>query len=835
MDDLLREFVGESLDMMEAVAADLVAWESNPAARGDIDKIFRAVHTVKGSSGFFELPRVTALAHATEELLDALRSRVRAPDRQTVATILSAFDQIKQIIHAVATTGSEPAGNDGALLSSLTKDVRREDVVDLPLVLDADDVAAGAADPATSMGAVDDRHAPLDPHIPNEWRSVRVPLALLDSVMNGVSDLVLARNDVASALRAEGIDPDNVAAYERLSTLLGSVRASISQMRMVPLRHLFGPLPRIVRQVASELGKDVRLVSNGGEVEIDREVVEALRDPIVHVLRNAIDHGIEQPAIRTAAGKAAVANLRIDGRQAGNRIVISITDDGAGIAEQRLVERAVAAGHLTAEEGKALNSRAIANLIFLPGLSTAQAVTDISGRGVGMDVVKANVERLGGTIGIQSVEGVGVTIRLEVPMTLTIISALAIAVRGQEFALPRSAVEEVLLWSSDAVQRTHVGGTPMVRVRGQLHPLVVLEELLWGQGAEIAGGDDRALVLCRLAGRVALALEVPDVRDHAELVIKPLPPILSSSGLYNGFSLPDSGQPMMVLDVERIAAALHIDVTAERAADRDESSTERSRVAVDSSWLFFEQFGSKSLGALPMHSVGRLLDVPVRDVQHVGGRLIARIGETLVPVADPGNFVPSADGVVRAIMLNDGRSDLLFPVQNVMQLVALGGDIMTVEDDSQLLGVTMFDGRVVELFDAYKLFATFVQAGAGATGGDAATGNAGAASLHIVADQRRAWVEAFLRPSLRAAGYHVTIVSDVAELDPGQSPVIIVDHDEGASAADGDQQVIVRHADGPEDVVTAYDRAALLRILAGTPVDAVAPRRATRRKGSKHV
>lgn len=707
MDDLLREFVGESLDMIEAVAADLVAWEANPAERDGIDRIFRAVHTVKGSSGFFDLPRVTAIAHATEELLDVLRTRKRAPDSLVVVTILSAFDAIKRTIRDVALAGSEPPGDDSELLRALGQHVRSGDASPRRRASDGlDDPFANSAAGTTSAQLPVDRVTSAgDQPVPKDWRSVRVPLTLLDSLMNGVADLVLARNDMAGALRSEGIDPETVAAYERLSTLLGSVRASIGQMRMVSLRQLFGPLQRVVRQVSSELGKEVRLVSDGGEVEIDREVVEGLRDPIVHVLRNAIDHGIESPQARAAAGKPAIATVRIDGRQVGNRIVITIADDGAGIAERRLIDRAVAAGHLSADEATRIGGAAVANLIFLPGLSTASAVTDISGRGVGMDVVKANVEGLGGKVNIQSVEGEGVTIRFDVPMTMTVISALAIAAGGQEFAVPRSAVEEVMLLSSGIVQRTEVGGAPMVRVRGQLLPLVLLEDLLWDRDGRSPAGDDTALILCRVAGEVAFALEVPDVRDQAELVIKPLPPIVASNGLYNGFSLPDSGNPMLVLDVEGIARRLNIDPGRVGQAAVEQSMTSVGPANVDDGWLCFDQMGTGIMGALPMYCVSRLLDLPASDIKHVGGRLIAQMGETLVPVVEVMPEAARPGTSVRAILLTARDGGLLLPVRNILQLVHLGSDILPTHGDSAVTGITTFDGRPLEMLDPDRLFA----------------------------------------------------------------------------------------------------------------------------------
>lgn len=707
MDDLLREFVGETLDMMEAVSGDLVAWEADPSDRSGLDRIFRTVHTVKGSSSFFDLPRITAIAHAAENILDALRARRRAPSKQAVLTILAAFDQIRDLTHSVGRDGREQAGADEALLAALNANVRSRDHDRRNGGARPPVVAERISDPDTQASVrVDDGSHPHGDVLAaqtgsTEWRSVRVPLTLLDDVMSGVSDLVLARNEVAVQLRVHGIDPSNLSAFQRLSGLLGGVRDRVSQMRMVRLRQMFAPLPRLVRQLCDELDKQVNLVTDGGEVEIDREVIEALRDPIVHVLRNAIDHGIESADTRAECGKPAVATLTISGRQAGNRIHISVRDDGAGLAEQQLIDRAVAAKHMSADQAALLSSAQIANLIFLPGISTAQAVTGISGRGVGMDVVKANVEKLGGIVRIDNRVGRGVTITIDVPMTLTIISALAIDVCGQGFAVPRSVVEEVLLASNDAVRRVDAGGAQMARVRGRLLPLVTLESLL---GLPPDKGDpfERALIICRLAGKRTFALDVPDVRDHDELVIKPLPPMLLSVGIYNGFSLPDNGRPMLVLDVDGIAARAVAD-----GQTSDDSNTEQITSSDDARnesarWLCYSNWHGSGMSALPMASIERLIDIGYDQLRYAGGQLVAHIGEHMMTVEDEGFAIP-AEGFVRMICITDGARSRLIPARDVSHLASLTMQMPAHNKNSLVVGLAMFDGAIVEMMDVQRL------------------------------------------------------------------------------------------------------------------------------------
>ena len=775
MDDLLREFVGETLDMMEAVAGDLVAWEADPTERSGIDRIFRTIHTVKGSSGFFDLPRIAAVSHAAEELLDALRSGRRQPNRQLVATVLSAFERIGFLTQAISGGAGEPAGDDSALIAALMADSTASDGETL--------------DPITTA-------EPLDPQgdVPQAWRSVRLPVGLLDELMNGVSDLVLARNEVAAHLRAQGLDPAAMPSFERLSSLLGSVRASVGQMRMVPLRNVFAPLPRLVRQLASELGKDVHIEIEGGEVEIDREVGEALRDPMIHVLRNAIDHGVEAAAARVAAGKPAFGTLRVSARQTNNRIMIAFDDDGAGISLDGVTRRAVDNGVISPDQAAALSAAKKAELIFMPGLSTAASVTGISGRGVGMDVVKANVERLGGFVTVRNRPGQGLTIIFDVPMTLTIISALAIDMAGQSFAIPRSAVEEVLLASSDSVQRQSAGGAGLVRVRGRLLPLLRIEAVLGLPETHAVEEHERAIILCRIAGNRTVALDVPDVRDHEELVIKPLPPLLLSLGLYSGMSLPDTGKPMLLLDIDGIAQRQILpDVTEDETATVEPAQ----RVAVADMWLLFHPLGVTQTAALPMAMVDRLIDVPASDFSHAGGRSIVRIGEALLPVAHIHGPVP-VEGVVRVIRVSDGERSVVVPTSGVGLMTSLTF-AMPSSGDAPVLGLAQFDGDVVEMIDCYRLLARF---GGAATPDSFAAPAPAARPIWVIDDGCSGWAASFLMPSLVAAGYSPRIVASREAVDD-DAPVLAVQSGDAAGVA----------LTVGDCAVDAYDRDAILAAL----------------------
>jgi two-component system chemotaxis sensor kinase CheA len=701
MDELLREFVGETLDMMEAVAADLVAWEAAPADRRNVDGIFRTIHTVKGSSGFFDLPRITAAAHAAEELLEALRSRRAAPDKSSVSAVLRGFDHLRELTRAVAEQGVEPVGDDSALIAALLADVRPAFRKAFPATL-SPPPQLPEPQPEPHLETQPDPHPePLATRdMPIAWRSVRVPVDLIDGLMNGASDLALARNEVAAQLRALGVDATTMPSFDRVSALLGQMRQAISQMRMVPVRQLFAPLPRLIRQLSTQLGKEVRLSIGDGTVEIDREVIEQLRDPLIHILRNAIDHGIERPDQRLAAGKPVFGQLRVSAHQSGNRIILHVEDDGAGLSLDRLAARALSAGVVATDELRAMTDAAKAQLIFHPGLSTAEKVTDISGRGVGMDVVKANVERLGGRITLENREGLGLSIAIDVPMTLTIVSALIIDTPLGSFAVPRNIVEEVMLTVHQDVELCTVAGVAMARVRGEMLARLTIEDVLGytqPEGKDHEAPQDRVLILARAGGHRRILLDVPDVRDCDDLVIKPLPPILQAIGLYCGLTQPDSGEPMLVLDVEGLARKLAIPDGQDRSAAVQIPATKTAQ------WLVWQRPESAA-AALPLSAIIGITPFALGDITHVTGQYFARFEGAFLPLRDGlGGSMENADITGHLVRLQSGAGQVAMILPELPEIMALPVRAKDADGKQQSPVMLDHDGMAIALLDVADL------------------------------------------------------------------------------------------------------------------------------------
>src|SRR5690606_9830145 len=417
MDDLLAEFVAETREMLAALSGEIVAWEADPTERARLDTIFRFVHTVKGNCGFFDFPRLEALSHAAEDALSDARAGRRVPDRRLVDTVLAVIDRIGAMIEEIERGEPLSEADDERLIAALRGEL---DDADLPL--------ANSGGARSSFSAADQR-------------TIRLPVELIDQVMSGVSEMVLARNDIARRLQMRGVETGIEAPFSRLSALITEVRDAITRTRMRRIEGLFATFPRLVRDLSAELGKQVFIELENGEVELDREMIELIRDPLVHLLRNAVDHGIESPADRLAAGKREAGMLTVSARQTGNTIHIGIMDDGRGIDSDALAAKAIEVGITTAEKVAEMSRTDKVQLIFEPGLSTARQVTSISGRGVGMDVVRSNIEKFGGSLEIESLPGEGTRFLICVPLTLSILPSLTVEAGGQTFAIPRSYVE----------------------------------------------------------------------------------------------------------------------------------------------------------------------------------------------------------------------------------------------------------------------------------------------------------------------------------------------------------------------------------------------------------
>ncbi len=774
MDDLIADFVAECREMLEALGGEIVAWEANPDDRARLDSIFRFVHTVKGNCGFFDFPRLEALSHAAEDALADCRSGRRVPDGSLVSAVLAVIDRIGEMIAAIDAGEELPSGDDSALIEAL---------------------APGAEGPVVQAAAVvADNSVKGSNATP---RTIRLSVELLDRVMSGVSDMVLARNELARRLREASGDVEVDGAFERLSGIIAEMRDAITRTRMQRIENLFVALPRMVRDLSAELGKQVLVDIDGGDVELDREMIEMIRDPLTHIIRNAVDHGIETPADRLKAGKREIGLLSVSARQSGNQILIEIADDGKGIEGSKLVEKALANGVIERDIAQKMSKAEQLALIFEAGLSTAKEVTSISGRGVGMDVVRSNVERIGGVVEVDSAPGKGTRMTLRVPLTLTIIPALTVSIGNQHFAIPRSAIEEIVRANGGSVTLEKVGGAGVATIRGRRVPEVALADVL-GLPSEVRD-EERTLVVLRPAGGDVYALAVDRIHDHEELVVKPAAPAVMATGLYAGTTLADDGSPILLFDPAGLAQVGGVRLeTLERGGRAVEApiAANSNEVPV---LLFRGLDGARR--ALRLGVVDRIEEVVASEaIRHSAGQLRVQLGEAILPLAGIEN-PDEPDGKVRVFRLNDGQHEIGYAFREVIDLMALERSVIPAETAGAVGGVTLIDGEPAELIDAHWLFAQYL-------------GTAAArpeAQLVCRLPEGDAWMQNMLRPIVEAAGYLV-----IGETDELNADVTIVSQGREVPAGEGGRVLRLETdpdaADG-QDSIYRYDRAGLLIAL----------------------
>ncbi len=769
MDELINDFIAETRDMLQALGGEIVAWEAAPGDRARLDEIFRFVHTVKGNCGFFDLPRLEALSHAAEDALAEVRSGKRSPDAILVSGVLAVIDRIGELVHALETGESLASEDDGLLIESLRTGA-------VPFV----EVPSGEA----TIG--DARKA---------QRSIRLSVDLLDRMMSGVSDAVLARNELSRRLRDAPTDMAVEAAFDRVSACIAEIRDAITRTRMQRIDNLFAALPRMVRDISAELDKQVRLEVDGGDVELDREMIEMIRDPLTHMVRNAIDHGIEPAEARAAAGKDAAGTLKVCARQSGNQILIEVIDDGRGIDGDRLVKKALVSGVLTPERAERLSQAQKINLIFEAGLSTAQEVTAISGRGVGMDVVRANIERIGGLVEVDSKLGQGVRFTIRVPLTLTIIPALTVSAGGQIFAIPRAAIDEILRTSGSAVRLETIGESCIATIRGRRVPLITLTDLL--DLPRSAAGKDQTIILLKPAGGDVYALLLDAVHDHEELVVKPAAPAIMAAGLYAGTTLADDGRPVLLLDPSGIASKAAI---AEQEAEREHraaESTKKARVEEHAQLLVFRGLDG-GRRAVRLAVVERIEDVAPGAIRFAAGRLRVAIDGAILPMAGC-TEAPDREKI-RILRLSDGLNELAYAFDEVIDILPLVGKLRRSRTAGEIAGVILINGEQIELIDPHWLFAHC----------DAATPGEARRVCAMPLDDP--WMDNMLRPLVESLGYEVVEAEDGVEAD------LLVASADGPlpDTPPGAQVLRLRATPEPADdadTIYRYDRAALLDAL----------------------
>lgn len=673
MDDdaeIIAEFLVESHENLDQLDRDLVELEQHPGSRELLSSIFRTIHTIKGTSGFLAFGRLERLTHVGETLLSQLRDGEKAMTPPIAEALLRMVDTVRALLDVIERTGKDEdesveVAPVAAVIEALLAGVEPEAEVsdepaEVPVLLATPELAlagAGVIPGASGNGALPT--APPDsleqavavapavasyvaeavpasgepePH-PDpaedaaERRtvvdsSVRVDVDLLDNLVQLVGELVLTRNQLLQRSEISD-DVELVRASQRLDLVASELQESVMKTRMQPIGQVWAKMPRIVRDLSHQLGREVDLTMEGHETELDRSLLEALRGPLTHLVRNSLDHGIERPEDRLAAGKPRSGRLLLRAFHESGQVVVEITDDGKGIDPDKIAAVAIERGVVSREQIARLETKEIVNLIFRPGFSTATEITNVSGRGVGMDVVRTNIERIGGSVDLQSEVGRSTTVRVRIPLTLAIIPALVVGEGAERYAIPQANLVELVRLEGEDLERSveRLAGAPVLRLRGKLLPLVSLSEALGGEPEQA----EALTVVVLQSDDLRFGLCVSEVHDTQEIVVKPIGRQLKNLTMYAGATIMGDGRVALILDVAGIAALRRIEAT-------ENEVTEVRAVDEDAVALLVLEVAGGQRAALPLSAVARLEEFPRDRVERTGGSEVVQYRDGLLPL-----------------------------------------------------------------------------------------------------------------------------------------------------------------------------------------------------------
>lgn len=804
MDDLLCEFLTETNESIAQVDLEIVKLEQNPNDPVLLSSIFRLVHTIKGTCGFLGLPRLEKVAHAGENILGKFRDGELLVTPEAVSLIFKSIDQIKELLSVLENTEAEAPGEDTALIAELNAMAGEEGAAsptldpsdcamsapavtvlegpsseDAPAIHDEPELEADEFGfiPVRAEETGKEQEAKMEQELEKESvptqavaasaetsikesvvssQTIRVSVEQLENLMVIASELVLTRNQLMQIVRTQKDSPF-VSPLQRLNHVTSELQEGVMKTRMQPIGNAWSKLPRIVRDLSLELSKKIDLQMKGADTELDRQVLEMIKDPLTHMVRNSADHGIEVPSDRLVEGKPETGVILLNAYHEGGHIIIEISDDGKGLPINKIKEKIIKNNLASEADLSRMSDQQINQYIFKPGFSTAAKVTAVSGRGVGMDVVKTNIEKIGGTVDMQSTEGKGSRFSIKIPLTLAIVSALIVESAGERFAIPQISVVELVHASDQSeYQIEHINGTPVLRLRNRLLPLVTLRTTL--QIGEELEGDNTSFIVVVQVGNSSFGIIVDRVFDTEEIVVKPVSPILRSIQMFSGNTILGDGSVVMILDPNGIAACvgnIQVDET------EDYEGEHKKRAAASRQSLLLFKAGEDAPKAVPLSLVARLEEIDLTTVEYSEGSPVVQYRGSLMPL------VPLNEGTE---LKKEGRQPVLvFTEQDRSMGLVVDEIIDIIEDDFTvnltakrpgLLGSAIIAEKATDIVDTGHYLSQAYRDWFGTDQQDA-YGEAAAHRVLLVDDSP--FFRNLLTPLLSVAGYTVTTSESALE------------------------------------------------------------------------
>ncbi|MFO0427275.1 MAG: chemotaxis protein CheW [Planctomyces sp.] len=702
--EVVKEFLVESEENLDQLDRDFLALEESPDDRNLLSSIFRTIHTIKGTSGFLGFSKLERITHQGEGLLVRLRDGALRLSEDMASELLHMVDSVREILAQIDQSGREGDGNydqltarlealresESAAVSSMHKpdtaaatvvaNTESANIAPVAASSTAERKTAGPDNSAIRKDTPEPASEPFERNNDGSDRtgsaaesSVRIDVNLLDRLMNLVGELVLARNQILQ-FSHEMDDSRLSAVSQRINLITTELQEGVMKTRMQPIRNAWNKIPRVVRDLSICCGKQVQVRMDGAETELDKTILEAIKDPLTHIVRNSVDHGIEPADVRKKAGKSPEGTLWLRAYHEGGQVILEIADDGAGIHVGRVREKAVEKGLVTQEQADALSDREAIQLILLPGFSTAAAVTSVSGRGVGMDVVKTNVEKIGGTLDIHSQPGVGTTLRIRIPLTLAIVPALIIRCSGDEYCIPQISLQELVRLDGENARRDIelLHSVPVYRLRGQLLPIIYLDEQLHLRPARLPHQHSQSVIniVVLEAEDQRFGLVVDDISDTQEIVVKPLAQQLKHISTYAGSTIMGDGSVSLIIDVAGLARKAHVLTGSSGRGLPDGSVNDELHLHTGESWLIVDpRDGTRA--AIPLSTVSRIEEIAPTDIECTGHQNVIQYRGGIMPLVSlnqSGVVEPDEYGAISVVVYENGFRSIGVVVGRILDI-----------------------------------------------------------------------------------------------------------------------------------------------------------------------
>jgi len=727
MDDLLQEFLTEANESINEVDSEIIRLEQEPNDPELLGSIFRLVHTIKGTCGFLGLSRLEKVAHAGENVLGKFRDGELEVTPEAVTLILRSIDTIKRLLLVLEETEEEEEGNDDDLIADLNamadgetsaqpKEEKKEEapVVNAPTSDNEPDEFGFTPVPADQTGKdIEIEVKPKEDEKKEEKtkkkvksnetsvsnQTIRVNVDQLENLMVIASELVLTRNQLMQISRTQKDNPF-VSPLQRLNHVTSELQEGVMKTRMQPIGNAWSKLPRIIRDLSLELDKKIDLQMLGADTELDRQVLELIKDPLTHMVRNSADHGIEKPVDRQMASKPETGVILLNAYHEGGHIIIEISDDGNGIPVNKVKQKIIENGLASEADLSSMSDQQIIQYVFKAGFSTAQKVTSVSGRGVGMDVVKTNIEKIGGTVDLTSVEGKGSRFLIKIPLTLAIVSALIVESANERFAIPQISVVELVHASSQSEYKVeYINETPVLRLRNRLLPLVSLSKTLQISKEDENTNDDMAFIVVVQVGSSSFGIIVDKVFDTEEIVVKPVSPILRNIEIFSGNTILGDGSVVMILDPNGVAAYIGDIHDSGATAIANKAESEYTQQGSKQSLLLFRA-GEGAPKAVPLSLVARLEEIELETVELSDGKPVVQYRGKLMPLV-PMNEEKTlkSEGRQPVLVFSDQERSMGLIVDEIVDIIEANVDINLSAQRPGYLGSAIISEKATDMVD----------------------------------------------------------------------------------------------------------------------------------------